>query len=306
MHGRRAATPVAFISALLLGVGFGATLHGNTEGRLMRKTMDEDRTVQLGAHGQLVAPPEAEQPEEAGNATSNEDFCNLDFPWGQVNSNACDKRSSHTKSGLTRAECEWAATLAGAKVDRVHETLTQEWEDKHPYGCFMYPCSDGGQCYWYNGDGATPSSPKGVPVCERPRYLYGVAVADKGLDDPDFCTKDVHTKADGEYTVIDNENACRAAASCLGNCAGSLFTTGVHNASKQEYAPPGCYLAKNKTHDTPCVYFNHATLGPPKDPVGTPICVVAKPDNIKSLPSGYGSALSGPAPSTVPAPSPTG
>jgi hypothetical protein len=262
------------------------------------------RAVQLGPSGEIVEAVQLTKASaEIDDSDLNDDLCNQDYTWGKLNQNSCDERSLDTKSGLNRAQCEWAAKQAGAVVDNVHESLHPEWEDKHPYGCFMYPClsassNAGKQCYFYNEDGDTPQHPKGVPVCERPKYLYGIAVANKDLTATDFCSdlRNIHENesypsATGQYAVVDDETACRKAASCLGDCAGSLFLTGVHNASKQEEAPPGCYLAANETHDVPCVYFNKATLGPPTTPVGTPICV-AKPDQVTELPAGYGATVS--------------
>merc|ERR1712187_80970 len=105
---------------------------------------------------------------------------------------------------------------------------------KRPDGCYMYPCNPDmctdascPQCYFYNGDGAPSDEPKGVPVCERPKYIYGKSVAGTSVDAANnpMCESSFQS-ANGQYRVvgvtgaqlgvdpakeIENEKAIRAA-----------------------------------------------------------------------------------------------
>merc|ERR1719401_1749369 len=219
---------------------------------------------------------------EIASEHANEDYCGIDFVWGQANSNKCDERANHTiatdYSHLTRHKCITAANRSGAKTaDPMMIPLDSE--DERPEGCFMYPCTSvkpkGDQCYYYNEDGDLPPKPQGVPVCERPRYLYGKSIANKGVKAKELCDND-------EYMVIDDINDCKKAASCLGLCVGEYFNVDDFNASKDLEYPPGCF--ENILDERKCVYFKRAVLGPPTKPVGEPICKVKGSDRVGETP----------------------
>jgi hypothetical protein len=215
-------------------------------------------------------------PVESCDPATSEGCCRFDFPRGDPDTNMCDSRSVTQYSDMTESMCIWAAEQAGAITEPAHMQVPLDWESRRPKGCFMFKCLDSDNwCYYWNGDGAMPDGNlSGTPVCHRPRYIFGTSHPGKNITAPELCAND-------DYAVIADENECRLAASCLGDCAGGNFLIGVKNASTQMLFPPGCFLHKNDTSDLPCVHFNPDTLKmPPTLPEGSPICRVKHPERI--------------------------
>mmetsp|Transcript_39309 Transcript_39309/g.62265 ORF Transcript_39309/g.62265 Transcript_39309/m.62265 type:complete len:296 (+) Transcript_39309:64-951(+) len=281
----------SFIIAASLQGTLGANLHDN--GHMMRHErkeagmraleMDPDGVMEVSPNAEFAQNSPANQPGISKDDQSNgDDYCDYDYTFGHQNSNFCDANKSITSmSDLEDNECIFAATKAGAHQPNAGFEIPQEWDDVHPKGCFTFPCGDkAGWCYFENEDGAIPSQNlTGYPVCRRWRYLNGQSVAGAAIDDHRICPDPAN------YMVVAGEDDCRKAASCLGDCAGEEFRIGIHNASKRDEFPPGCFLHQNSTHDRACVYWNDPQHGTnhPTMPQGTPICVVRSSDHTSSL-----------------------
>merc|ERR1719482_894563 len=101
------------------------------------------------------------------------------------------------------------------------------------------------------------------------------------------------------FHVINNSWDCRVASECLGLCKGeSNFRISDFVNSLFDNYPEGCFKEEN----TQCVYFNSRPPnwpGPPKAPVGTPICNVTHETLANDWPT---TAAPTPAPPPTPAP----
>jgi len=237
------------------------------EGKLMRHERGINR-IQLNFGGESLK-------EKAAPG-----YCDLDFIYGNVNTDQCDQRAHFPYSNLTEDECIYAATRGGAHTRHDSFEVGPAWQDVHPKGCFVFPCGTE-WCYYANEIGDQPMGQHlgGVPVCRRDRYIYGNAEAEVATD-PSICNNP-------EYEVVLTEAACIQAASCLGDCDGAPFDIGINNASKRLEFPAGCFLhADDSFADRPCVFWNNpnwTTSFAPSEPKGSPICVVKNPDNVGQL-----------------------
>jgi hypothetical protein len=292
MAAFRAAACLLF-AVIFQGI-LGATLQENDKKIMRHERRDSDvRTLEMSSHAEFVETLFGSSLPMPGieKSASGDDYCDYDYTFGKQNTNFCDNRSTTEMSDLKDNECIFASTKSGAQTPNFGFEIPQEWDDVHPKGCFTFPCGDKtGWCYFENEDGAIPhKNMTGYPVCRRWRYLNGHSVAGAAVDDPGMCPH-------SEYEVIPGHDDCQKAASCLGDCAGSEFRIGTHNASKHDEFPPGCFMHKNDTHDRSCVYWNDPEKGTrpgeknhPTMPQGTPICRVKSSDHVSSLgPGGTG------------------
>jgi hypothetical protein len=176
-------------------------------------------------------------------------------------------------------ECIFAAEKAGAVTHHDEFDIDQTWQNVRPIGCFMFPCGSK-QCYYHNEDGDTPhGNLTGIPVCRRRMYLPGTAIANAFSDDPRICPH-----ADYSASII-SQAKCRKVAECLGHKQGDPFVIGYHTKSDELLYPQGCFIhASEKTSEgKEVVYFNPSTMGQaPTHPVGTPLCKVVKPQQVRS------------------------
>lgn len=224
---------------------------------------------------------------------SHSEKCDMDFVFGNQNSNKCDNRSTYgTYSELTETECEFAAKEVGARTIKSDVAIDSTWYSVRPKGCFVFPCNDKGKvvdkpewCLYENFEGAPPVE-KGIfgrPVCRRDRYVNGKAVPGANVYDPSMCPQD--------YQVIDDFNKCQAVAQCVSVCKAKPFNVGEDNAfgTKDNY-PPGCFIKPESASERACVHWNPIKLSgnlfAPNNPVsggGIPICEVLKPDRVNTL-----------------------
>lgn len=236
---------------------------------------EKKAAMELGASGELRS--------SAYDESSADGFCNDDFPLGAEGQCDCADTTKHTI--IEQEEmCIEAAKQAGVSTLPGKFRLESNWFNYHPKGCFKDVCSSDpkGQCYFFNPtetvakcanifmmDGSQPAV-TGVPVCRRPKYLYGTVFAGGAFTDagcPD------------QYGVVMDENNCTQAASCLGEADGDEFRVTALNLSQHHDFPMGCF---NNTHKFDegfvlgRVYYNPAIdgLGNPTDAYGTPICNV--------------------------------
>lgn len=263
----------------------------------------------MNAHAEFATPNDDAAPTnlltkpEQGNASKNslgsppapsplssssaDEFCDYDYVFGDKNKDTCNKRALTGTSNLAARECEYARKESGAnKTQPSKFMIGQEWFDSHPPGCFADKCQDQEDkwCYYINEDGATPKNPTGYPVCKRWKYIFGNPIKGKNVSETAMCTANPK-----EYKVIDNEEACRKAANCLGDCAAEdKFVIGEHDISDHDRFPPGCFLhVAKRGGDRRCVSFNPPRFwgrtNAPADPVGYPICVVQNKDKVSKL-----------------------
>merc|ERR1719265_2758169 len=95
--------------------------------------------------------------------------------------------------------------------------VPMSYEGSTPKGCFLFHCSHDHTkwCFFYNGVGFLPNATHfvhGRPVCHRPRYINGTAVAGKNYtDNMDLC-------GNADYEVVNTQARCREVASCHSHC----------------------------------------------------------------------------------------
>lgn len=202
-----------------------------------------------------------------------ENTCNDDFPLGNNNSNTC-KNTTHHRLILDEGMCIRAAKLSNAGIEIDFFPLGQDYQELHPQGCFAWHCSQTenrtgtnySTCYYYNGNGDSPSDPKGEPVCFRADYLNG--------------TKDTNGGCDPGYQNVMDETTCREAAECLGFSKETEFRVGEWNWTKHKEYPKGCFIRT----DTGSFQFNNVSSisGDPPNPEiggGIPVCNVSNTTN---------------------------
>lgn len=201
---------------------------------------------------------------DVGDADSDIDFCNYDFPLGE------DMTSNCTAEGeemiLDMAECKQAAVMAGAKTNDDFE-VRYDWYNKHPEGCFKDECKDGKSvCYFFNPSPTLPTAlESGQPVCKRPKLINGTA--------------NTNGECKTGYQPIEDEAQCMEFGSCLGHCIGSEFRINIKNASLYNQYPKFCFIKE----EDGCVYFNEPREGmpDPAGPVGMPLCNVSSVTSFK-------------------------
>lgn len=213
------------------------------------------------------------------------DICNSNFLKGKENTNVCANPKLKQQPIHEMAMCMEASFQLG--VGFAGRIPRSEW-NLRPKGCFAAPCggklledhgesegrrrrrhrkSDSNkeakpqekQCYFYNPFGSVPSKPVGTPICNRPQFLRGKS------DSNGICPKG--------YEAIMDEEKCREATTCLGNCGESHFRIDVDKGNEH---PQGCFIHK----ETGCTAFNPAGKGAPTNKgaarvlKGTPLCSV--------------------------------
>lgn len=244
----------------LVAVGSGVAV----ESRHMRREQPE--ALAMSAHGDLLDmrtdPDDPEIP------------CNDEYPLGIPKTSDCVE--PHHDLIVDPQMCAQAASMTNAGIDQLHYTLTEEWWESHPRGCFAWPCpmASSKMCYFFNPVGDDPCNHtglgnhtgggehcQGTPVCFASHYQNGTVDANGGCPN--------------HYAPVMSEKKCEAAASCLGFCAGAQFRIGVNNASQHHEFPQGCFI----NDWDGCFYFNPAsdTMGMPQRPKGTPVCNATEP-----------------------------
>jgi len=205
-------------------------------------------------------------------------FCDYDFPMGKDGTSNCTEDPSANNSLiLQESMCIEAGIESGATTSHASFKIGQEWEQKHPKGCFKDKCSEAtnGVCYFYNGNGDWPTETQvGTPVCSRKKHLNGKN-GSTGVGDDKACP--------AGYVVIDDEDQCSATANCLSYATGSEFRIGLQNASKHGDYPRGCFIST----DDDKVYYNGKNDLKASGTGGTPLCVVEK---AVTWPGGAGAA----------------
>jgi hypothetical protein len=220
-------------------------------------------------HGSLAKlSPEDQFEEQTSVETSNDQFCNNDFPVG------LDKTSNCTNGGVNNeilidgeSMCQQAAEEAGARIVDGKFTIAtwgdrQYWEPKRPMGCFKEACASGtGTCYYFNAVGYWPTAiDGGQPICNRPKHVNG--------------TKNVAGGCPAGYAVIDDEDTCRSAANCLQYTQADEFRIGTLNGSRHLDFVRGCFFDE-EADGSLTVYYNAETnLGDCTTCKGTQICNV--------------------------------
>jgi len=251
----------------------------------MRKEFKSEEGMEVDASGSMHSSSE----QTVGN-----DYCQVDFPMGKPDS--CDCSADHHELILSEATCEEAALEEGATMTNdwiVAEGGLNQWQHKHPRGCFKGKCAEGhgGQCYFFNPIGDYPHKCKkdyvakdyvasdevsainappvtGVPVCKRKVFKFAASLQTGGWPADGGCPNAT------EYSVIMDQAVCRVAAGCVAACAGGLttgqFITTHANQSRFDDFPLGCF----KNHGDNCIYYNPQleNWGAPKSPKGTPLC----------------------------------
>jgi hypothetical protein len=270
----------------------------------MRNEKQAKVNLHLAAGGQVIQVDKAKKQNLVRG-----DTCIDDYPLGQIGTNYCAD-TKHHKLIETREMCEEAAREANVHVVQDNFVLSQAWYEVHPIGCFKMTCSlathhtnateldaggGTGECYFFNPvgyDNFVPSDSTGVPVCVRFKLLDGAI-------NPDYSTVNVSDGGCPEgYQVIDTLDACTSAATCRGKALSDPITYAVHNATKFDERPEGCFIwPDNKT-----VGFNLRPAGrtaAPSNPMGTPICNVTTVTNafstgvVATVTTGGGGACNG-------------
>jgi len=285
--------------------------HAQVSKRLMRRETKRGSIIPNGAFvdmepsaaGAAAQTPSSTQTlihEQEHNPEHGE--CNDDFVYGNPNSRSCD--SANMDRIDNKDMCNFAATQAGLHTpgypDHPFE-IPIGWYDERPAGCFKFACSENqdGDCFFFN-PGIVPASTlpdmpdahrSGTPVCHRKRYDYG--------------TPDTNDCDEGYSRILDGM-ACRAAASCLGECTGAAFEAHETNMSKYHEYPLGCFI----NDADGCYYYNQPEEnvdGPetdldwlPSSPKGKIVCKVTK--NIAAREAELTAAAAAAAPRLLPEP----
>lgn len=201
---------------------------------------------------------------DVGDADSDIDFCNYDFPLGEDLTSNCSAKGEEMI--LDMAECKEAAVMAGAKTNDDFE-VRYDWYNKHPEGCFKDKCGKGKDvCYFFNPSPTLPTAlESGQPVCKRPKLINGTA--------------NTNGECKTGYQPIEKEAECMEFGSCLGHCIGSEFRINIKNASLYDLYPKFCFIKE----EDGCVYFNEPRKGmpDPAGPVGMPLCEVSSVTSFK-------------------------
>lgn len=224
---------------------------------------DSPQSVRLGPAGELVR----EQKKQT-NSEAVSDMCTIAFAYGKKDANNCTSDKHHLI--YEESMCIRAAAEANLTTNS-HFSLHPIWFDKYPKGCFKAPCGENADgCFFFNSDGDAPESPKGFPVCTRPRYQNGKNNSNDGCS--------------GAYKMIETLDECSAAGDCLGHCEGSQFNVGEPNMTNRMNYPHGCFIDTSADKGG-CVYFNPVVADKkPTAPVGVQIC--RTPNELKLASSG--------------------
>lgn len=273
----------AIVAAVLLGFHVSNCAAIPAAGSVVRK--EATHQVSLSPDGRFV---------EEANVTATftdsghvpENPCAVDYILGVEGKSECQNASTHSLINSSD-HCRLAANLTGHDIDELHFIIqhdSQMWYEKHPRGCFVWPCGaaggsttpeNGKKCFYYNPvDQQQETTFDGTTVCFRARYMQ--APADPLDKAPaDYCYEG--------YEPILDEKAARDYALCSGIGEGDDFIIGVHNKSKHDEYPLGAFKMTNlpSAEDTPRIYYNPEVLYNGEDwipghAIGVPVCNVSE------------------------------
>jgi len=236
--------------------------------------------VRVNHQGELIkdGSPLSNEDYGARHRLRDENECEWELILGDAGAAGCATNESTVwEEELCELKCEAKPGCEYKVLEAAAGRTIEDLQDASPDGCFVKEENGAVNTnkYFYNPRGArepsTVHNPReGTPLCKRPKYMHGTAVASAEADCP------------GQYKVISLEKPCEIAADCWGDTVPAADVIGDNDHSQHDFFPQGCFIHATETgsNGEQKAYFNppRAGMGLPSNPVGTPICVYCGTD----------------------------